>query len=549
MRTIRAAIPETNGETKVEVVGARITFYSRKSDSDKLGRFLLRNAVLVLSAAVVFCLGMVGASARADEGGADARAIRLSNVDGDVQVVQDGQVIANPAFANLPMFQGSQVITGNEGRAEIQLDDGGSVVRLSPNTTLTFSVLQLRGSGTNTEIVVNGGLAYFEVRPTNSEHSLRINYGLASISATSFSVIRINMDAAPGELAVLSGNVHLERGNLQLDIHGGESLSLSPNDGSGYNISETIEPDSWDSWNADRDQVLNAESAQKTAAASSLSNYQNVGMSDLDANGNWYDVPGQGYVWSPYDAQSYGAGWDPYGFGHWVFYPRYGYVWVSGYGWGYTPYQCGLWNFYDNFGWGWAPGGSCYPWWRGGGFYGGGGGYYNIATFPRGYRPPRRPVAGPHPVEGPRPGSHVAGEGVVRTGLNPIPIDRRPVSTPQAPGAGRTGQPVTISGYTVEPLRPIAPRQTYDRSTTSFVNRSAPSSQPGQFVGGSHPAYTPNPGRVSPGSGQQMPAYRPPSQPASRPSAPPASRAPSYSGGGGGSAPHSAPAPAPASHK
>ena len=188
-------------------------------------------------------------------------------------------------------------------------------------------------------------------------------------------MVRLMDDMPPGELAVFSGNVHLERGDaLQLDLHGGESVALDAADAKQYNLAETVQPDSWDSWNSDRDQILNGEYSDKTPATASMNSYGGEGLGDLDANGNWYNVPGQGYVWSPYDAQAGGAGWDPYGFGHWVFYPRAGWVWVSGYQWGYAPFQCGLWNFYDNFGWGWMPGSGCSPW---GGFgeawYGGGG--------------------------------------------------------------------------------------------------------------------------------------------------------------------------------
>ena len=76
-------------------------------------------------------------------------------------------------------------------------------------------------------------------------------------------------------------------------------------------------------------------------------------------------MPGQGYVWSPYEAAS--AAFDPYGNGNWMWTPGYGYLWVSGYPWGYMPFQCGAWNFIDGFGWGWAPGlGGCTPWWGAG---------------------------------------------------------------------------------------------------------------------------------------------------------------------------------------
>jgi len=479
-----------------------------------------------------------------------ARAVRLSFVEGPVQVIQDGQVIADPAYANLPLFEGAQIVAGDEGRAEVQLEDG-SLARLSPNSTITLSVLQQQGSSTKTEIVVNGGLAYFELQPSNSEHSLRVNYGTTSFAASSFSVLRVNADQLPGELAVFSGNVHLERGNaLQLDIHGGESLSLNGADGNGYNIGETIEPDSWDSWNADRDQLLNAQSAQKTAASESYVNSEGVGMADLDSNGNWYNVPGQGYIWSPYDAQLQGAGWDPYGFGHWVYYPRYGYVFVSGYGWGYAPYSCGMWNFYDSIGWGWAPGGGCNPWWYGGsgwyGGYGGGGGWYNIGRYPRGYLPPRRPQPGPirpHPG-GPRPVTTIR-----HVGLPVVPVDRRPAGGGVAvTGRSRPSEPVTIAGQTVEPLRPIAPRPGYDHGS-GYVGAGNTGRSPVYGVqtggNGAHPVYVPQPSRPIQSQSGYRPSggYTPPSRPVVQPSHPASGGGGGYSGGG-----HSSPAPAPAPH-
>ena len=49
-----------------------------------------------------------------------ARAVRLSSVDGQVQIAQGGQVLASSALANTPLFEGTQVTTGDDGRAEVQ---------------------------------------------------------------------------------------------------------------------------------------------------------------------------------------------------------------------------------------------------------------------------------------------------------------------------------------------------------------------------------------------------------------------------------------------
>jgi FecR protein len=472
----------------------------------------------------------------------DSRAVRLSNVEGGVQVFQDGEVVADPALANQPIFEGSEISTGNDGRAELQLEDG-SIARLSPNTSLVFSVLQHEGTGTRTEVVLKNGLAYFELQPSTSDHSLRVNYGPAYFTAGNFSVVRLTNDAPPAELAVFSGSVHVERGDaLQLDIHGGESLTLDASDQSRYNLSSSIAADSWDQWNTDRDQFLNSQAADKTAATNGLKGYPSDGMSDLDANGNWYNVPGQGYVWSPYDAESAGPLWDPYGYGNWVSYPQYGYVWVSSYSWGYTPFQCGLWDYYESFGWAWAPGTGCSPWWGAGvGYYGSRWGYRFGNNFPPGYHPPRRPGGPVHPIPRPRNADGTPSPRPSPPHRGPsaptIAVDRRPAGTAGQLSSMRSSGPVEIAGQTVEPLRPLAPRQTYLHNDNGYVNRSMPASG---YAAGSRPGYT---APMHPSAGQYV--SRPYSPPASHPQPPPA-----YGGGahfpvGGGAAPRSAPPPPP----
>ena len=99
--------------------------------------------------------------ALADESAQAVSAARLSSVDGQVQISQGNQVIADRAVANAPLFEGTRVATGDDGRAEIQLEDG-SMARLSPNSSLTLTVLRGPGGTGNSEgdseIVLNTGL-------------------------------------------------------------------------------------------------------------------------------------------------------------------------------------------------------------------------------------------------------------------------------------------------------------------------------------------------------------------------------------------------------
>ncbi|MGA9669416.1 MAG: FecR family protein [Terracidiphilus sp.] len=454
-----------------------------------------------------------------------ARAIRLSNVEGQVQLSQDSQLLANPAVVNTPLFEGTVLTTGDDGRAEIQFEDG-SVARLSPNSSMALAVLRGQDGSSEAEIAIESGLGYFELQGGGLAGTIRVRFAGSVVTASGFTVLRVNLDNAPGEVAVFSGNAHLEHGSaMALDLHGGESVALNGADPSRYNLSESIEPDSWDTWNSDRDEALTADAAARTGATKSFPDAGNPAWGDLDANGTWYNVPDQGYIWSPSDASD--PGFDPYGNGNWMSTPGYGYIFVSGYSWGYMPFHCGTWNYFDSFGWGWAPGiNGCHPWW--------GGGHWasNLGILPPGYhgisRPPRHTPFRP---------PHMGGE---RAFVPMIPVNRHGVgSSNPLPSRDRTNV-VSIAGYTVQALHPLSPRPHYDHSAPGFVNH--PVGSVGTTVhgfsagtGSNRPVNTYNaPRPVSPAP-SRAPTFASPS-PSRAPGPSVVSHAPSGGGGGGGHA-------------
>jgi hypothetical protein len=460
----------------------------------------------------------------ADDSGLAARGVRLSSVEGKVQVSQGDQMLADPAVANMPLFEGTQVSTYDGGQAEIQFEDG-SVARLSPNSSLTLTVLRGQDGSGESEMVLESGLAYFEVQ-ASSAGQMKIRFADAVVAASGFTVVRINLDNPPGELAVFSGNAHLERGSaVSLDLHGGQSVALNGAAPTHYYLSETIEPDSWDAWNADRDQALQAEYGTQTAATKSFGDSNNPAWADLDSSGNWYNVPGQGYIWSPTDASN--PEWDPYGNGYWMFTPRFGYIWVSGDSWGYLPYQCGSWNYFDSFGWGWAPGGMCNPWWGLGGWRS------NVGYGPGGYRPPRRPRPGPGQ---PRPLNGSLGNRAKVMPQPVIPVSRRLGGVSGALPARDRNMPVMIAGHAVKPDLPTAPRPAYQGPNSVFANRLQPVTAGGTRVpGGAGQTSGYNPSR--PANPSAPGAYGGGSQHAAPPSRP--VPAPSHPSSGGGSSSHS----------
>ncbi len=492
-------------------------------------------STLLALAALLAVLFSGSTAVYAQDSGQPARAIRLSYVDGKVQLSQDNQTVTDQAVMNTPLLEGMTLTTADDGRAEIQFEDG-SVARISPDSSLTLKVLRGQGSSADAEMDLNSGLAYFELQDSGQAGQIRVRFGDSVVTGSGFTVLRVKDDTPPGELAVFSGNAHLVRsGGLGLEVHGGESATLSNTDPNGYELAESITPDSWDQWNSDRDQALSAEASSQTNAPNDLSNGQssNPAWSDLDASGTWYNVPDQGYVWSPYDAAN--AGFDPYGNGDWIWTPGFGYTWASAYPWGYLPYSCGAWNYYNGFGWGWAPGfGGCTPWW-GMGFYGG----PFIGIAPSWYLPVRRPI-GPRV---PHPG-------------HPLPMitvhRRSPVMNAGLPPRDGS-RPVAIHGYTVMGLRPLPESRTGYERASSFASRpgysvttpaanggrsgfvasrpaySRPQSEPGAY-GASH-GYTPAPIR---GMSQPSRSYSAPQSHYSGGSAPHPSGGGEYHGGGGG---------------
>lgn len=386
----------------------------------------------VSSALLLFtCLMFWNTQAFADE---QARAVRLSYVQGAVQIMFGDQTQFQQAYANMPLPEGSRLQTGNDGRAELQMEDG-SIARLTPNSSLLLSQLRTDSSGQRiSEIEFLSGLGYFELQPQSNTSQSSIVYQQNRIVASSLAVFRINADNPPGDLEVLSGDLHLAgAGDFSVDAHANEQVRFDSGNGSGYYLAQGVSEESWDQWNSDRDNTLNKEAEQQTAATASAEDRNNPAWNDLDAYGNWYDVDGYGQVWSPYGA---GSNWDPYGYGYWAWYPGSGYQWVSRYNWGYLPYRCGAWNYFNDFGWGWIPGGC------GGNYLGGSIVVWNT---PPGYNLPLKPITG-HP---PRPLPITA---------RIVPVDRGgPVRYRPQPiyGVGGVSRPVTIAGRPAQPLPPI----------------------------------------------------------------------------------------------
>jgi ferric-dicitrate binding protein FerR (iron transport regulator) len=101
----------------------------------KLGKILAMCAVLAAAFLVV------SASAASK-----VRIVRLSEVQGTVQLDRNAGDGFDKAFLNLPVVEGSKLKTGKDGRAEVEFEDG-SALRLAPDSEIDFSRLALGDDG------------------------------------------------------------------------------------------------------------------------------------------------------------------------------------------------------------------------------------------------------------------------------------------------------------------------------------------------------------------------------------------------------------------
>lgn len=363
----------------------------------------------------------------------NVRAVRISHVEGTVQILDDNGVVFEQAHANMPVTQEMHLKTGSDGRAEVQFEDG-SVARVTPNSGINFDQLQRTSEGsTVTQIQAASGLTYYEFNNRGGKYTVR--FGPYTATATKSSVFRVAVDQNPAQIAVMRGSVHVETGNDGgLDVQPNQTATLDMQDSASYDVAQNITADSWDQWNSDRDQHLSQMGSRATMARAVGGNPDDPAWSDLDASGNWYDMPGYGMGWTP---AGVGSGWDPFGSGYWGYYPSFGYTWISANQWGWLPYHCGAWNWFNSPGWVWFPG-NC-------GWGAFGNGWYPVTTVwntPPNYFPPKRPIT---PLRG---SVHMPPQrALIAVGHQPVEIH---------PHLGDSNKPVTgpirFNGKTLQPI-------------------------------------------------------------------------------------------------
>jgi FecR protein len=285
-----------------------------------------------------------------------ARIVRLSDVQGDVQIDRGQGQGYEKAFLNLPVTQGTAVRTGDTGKAELEFEDG-STLRMTPNSSIEVPALALRDSGAKASAVqLQAGVVYVNFLGAKGDQ-LDVAFAREKLTLNRPAHIRVSLADATAGVAVFKGEVAVAGPQTTLRITKDHSASFDLADDQ-YKVADNIESDPLDSWDKQQGKY------QQLYANNSYSSYSPYayGADDLNYYGSFFNLPGYGMLWQPYFT---GAGWDPWMNGAWAFNPGLGYGWVSAYPWGWTPYHYGSWMYLPLYGWAWQPGGA----WMGGNAY------------------------------------------------------------------------------------------------------------------------------------------------------------------------------------
>ncbi len=266
----------------------------------------------------------------------------ISFMKGDVSTQRGDSGTSSAAILNQPVLIGDKVSTGPNARAEVQLDYA-NILRLGPNAQANIANF----TNNYIQIQLAQGIADYAVF-NESEAEPEIDTPNVSVHpAHQDVVVRVEVRSDGDSVVIVrKGEVQISTPKGIADVKEGQMATVRGQvQDAQYKIASAPERDDWDIWNSERDHMIHSAKAWQHTSP------YYTGAEDLDANGNWENVPDYGQIWVPNEPD----GWTPYRDGNWVWEPYYGWTWVGYEPWGWAPYHYGRWMWYGGA-WGWWPG-------------------------------------------------------------------------------------------------------------------------------------------------------------------------------------------------
>src|SRR6185503_5642633 len=295
-------------------------------------------------------------------------AARIQRVEGEVALnnsdaanAQSDQWIA--ATDNQPVSVGDRIYTRDKSRASLAFT-GRNFARLNPNTSLDVIAL----NDERTQLALRDGSAMFDVGYLDSGDLFEVATPYGAVDLQQPGLYNVGISNGQVLVSVLSGLAQVVGMGGSGQISKGELLTLVGSTAADVVLSQLNGRDAgtlvddyysyqypryYDRRYRDYNAYLNDPyyfDPYRRNVSYQYANSYIPGLYDLDYYGDWRNLDGYGYAWSP----RVDAGWMPYQSGYWYTDYPYGPTWVSSEPWGYAPYHYGRWAFVGDR-WYWVP--------------------------------------------------------------------------------------------------------------------------------------------------------------------------------------------------
>jgi hypothetical protein len=288
---------------------------------------------------LLFLIVIPSSSAEPELGGG-----RISLVQGQVliQTKDEGEWVE--ASINYPITDGDRIMTEQDGRIELQFQNG-TYVRVGEESQIDIIALSFDRGKAFVHLNQLEGKIYVNHRPITEEASslyIELPYGV--LSAYIPSRFSVDLTSSEAKISVLEGSVEFKRDGRPIPIAQGKTLIAR--EGAYAEVAQLYGKDEWDRWN----EAIDYELFQRRYVQKYLPPEVEPYGYEMEGNGRWLYTPEYQYVWVP----TVVIGWAPFQYGYWAW--RRGiYCWVPLEPWGWVPFHYGRWVHMNSHGWVWVP--------------------------------------------------------------------------------------------------------------------------------------------------------------------------------------------------